>query len=85
MHDFSFKRGKLYCENVSVASLVKQHGSPLFVYSHATLTRNFQKLDEALAPVECADGLEAVERLLEDLHERACVGSDREGWYGIER
>jgi len=52
MHDFSFKRGKLYCENVSVASLVKQHGSPLFVYSHATLTRNFQKLDEALAPLD---------------------------------
>ena len=52
MHDFSFKRGKLYCENVSVASLVKQHGSPLFVYSHATLTRNFQQLDEALAPLD---------------------------------
>ena len=52
MHDFSFKRGKLYCENVPVASLVKQHGSPLFVYSHATLTRNFQKLDEALAPLD---------------------------------
>ena len=52
MHDFSFKRGKLYCENVSVASLVKHHGSPLFVYSHATLTRNFQKLDEALAPLD---------------------------------
>ena len=52
MHDFSFKRGKLYCENVSVASLVKQHGSPLFVYSYATLTRNFQQLDEALAPLD---------------------------------
>ena len=52
MHDFSFKRGKLYCENVSVASLVKQHGSPLFIYSHATLTRNFQQLDEALAPLD---------------------------------
>ena len=52
MHDFSFKRGKLYCENVALASLVKQHGSPLFVYSHATLTRNFQQLDEALAPLD---------------------------------
>ena len=52
MHDFSFKRGKLYCENDSVVSLVKQHGSPLFVYSHATLTRNFQQLDEALAPLD---------------------------------
>mgnify|MGYP001034099143 FL=1 len=52
MHDFSFKRGKLYCENVSVASLAKKHGSPLYVYSHATLTRNFGQLDTALSPVD---------------------------------
>ena len=52
MHDFIFKRGKLYCENVSIASLVKQYGSPLFIYSQATLTRNFQQLDEALAPLD---------------------------------
>ena len=52
MHDFSFKRGKLYCENVSVASLAKKHGSPLYVYSHATLTRNFEQLDDALSPVD---------------------------------
>ncbi|RTZ68554.1 MAG: diaminopimelate decarboxylase [Verrucomicrobia bacterium] len=52
MHDFSFKRGKLYCENVSVASLAKKHGSPLYVYSHATLTSNFRQLDSALSPVD---------------------------------
>ena len=52
MHDFSFKRGKLYCENISVASLVKKHGSPLYIYSHATLTRNFGLLDNALSPVD---------------------------------
>ncbi|MEE2947880.1 MAG: diaminopimelate decarboxylase [Verrucomicrobiota bacterium] len=52
MHDFSFKRGRLYCENVSMASLVKKHGSPLYVYSHATLTRNFEQLNDALSPVE---------------------------------
>ena len=52
MHDFSFKRGRLYCENVSVDSLVKKHGSPLFIYSHGTLTRNFNELDKALAPLD---------------------------------
>ncbi|MBT3841418.1 MAG: diaminopimelate decarboxylase, partial [Verrucomicrobia bacterium] len=52
MHDFSFKRGKLYCENVSVASLAKKHNTPLYVYSHATLTRNFRLLDIALSPVD---------------------------------
>ena len=52
MHDFSFKRGKLYCENVSVSSLDKKHCSPLYFYSHATLTRNFEQLNAALSPVE---------------------------------
>ncbi|MDP6794317.1 MAG: diaminopimelate decarboxylase [Verrucomicrobiota bacterium] len=52
MHDFSFKRGRLHCENVSLASLAKKHGSPLYVYSHATLTRNYEQLDDALSPVE---------------------------------
>ena len=52
MHDFGFKRGRLYCENVSVASLARKHGSPLYVYSHATLTRNFEQLDDALSPIE---------------------------------
>ena len=52
MHDFSFKRGKLHCENISVESLVKQHGSPLFIYSHGTLTRNFEQLDKSLAPLD---------------------------------
>ena len=52
MHDFSFKRGRFYCENVSVTSLAKKHGSPLYVYSHATLTRNFEQLDDALSPLD---------------------------------
>ena len=52
MHDFCFKRGKLYCENVSVASLAKKHGSPLFIYSHSTLTKNFQQFDDALSPLD---------------------------------
>ena len=52
MHDFGFKRGRLYCENVSVASLARKHGSPLYVYSHATLTRNFEQLDDALSPIK---------------------------------
>ena len=33
MHHFRYVRGRLYCEGVSVESLAKQHGSPLYVYS----------------------------------------------------
>ena len=49
MHDFRYVGGKLYCEQVSVESLVRKHGTPLYVYSQRTLTDHFRKLDRALA------------------------------------
>ncbi len=52
MHDFRYVGSKLYCEGVAVESLVKKYGSPLYVYSQATLTRRFKELDDAMAPVE---------------------------------
>ncbi len=51
MHDFRYAGGKLFCERVSIESLVKKHGTPLYVYSQHTLTDHFQKLDRALAPL----------------------------------
>ncbi len=52
MHDFRYVRGKLYCEGVSVESLAKKHGTPLYVYSSKTLTDHFTKLNDALAPLD---------------------------------
>ena len=52
MHSFRYVGDKLFCEGVSIESLVKQHGSPLYVYSAATLTDHFSKLDSALAPLD---------------------------------
>lgn len=52
MHQFHYKGGKLFCENVSVESLVKKHGSPLYIYSQKTLQDHFCRLDEALAPLD---------------------------------
>src|SRR5437762_5375299 len=51
MHDFRYVGNKLFCERVAVASLVKKFGTPLYVYSQHTLTDHFQKLDNALAPL----------------------------------
>ncbi|MBK7998689.1 MAG: diaminopimelate decarboxylase [Verrucomicrobia bacterium] len=51
MHDFHYVGNKLHCERVSVESLVKKHGTPLYIYSQHTLTDHFQKLDQALAPL----------------------------------
>jgi diaminopimelate decarboxylase len=52
VHDFHYVADELYCESVPVASLVKQFGTPLYVYSQHTLTDHFQKLQRALAPLD---------------------------------
>jgi diaminopimelate decarboxylase len=52
MHDFSYRSGRLYCEGVAVDTLVRRHGTPLYVYSQRTLTRHFRALDLALAPLD---------------------------------
>ena len=51
MHYFRYVGDKLFCEGVSVESLAKKFGTPLYIYSQRTLTEHFQKLDRALAPV----------------------------------
>ncbi len=51
MHDFRYVGSKLCCEEVPLDSLVKEFGTPLYVYSQHTLTDHFQKLDRALAPL----------------------------------
>ena len=52
MHHFRYVGNKLFCEGVSVETLAKQHGTPLYVYSQATLTRHFSELDRAMATLD---------------------------------
>src|SRR5262245_23349024 len=52
MHDFHYVGKRLYCENVPVDSLAERFGTPLYVYSQHTLEDHFNKLDQALAPLD---------------------------------
>jgi len=52
MHDFRYVGGKLFCEGVSLETLAKKFGTPLYVYSQRTLTSHFQKLDRAMRGVD---------------------------------
>jgi diaminopimelate decarboxylase len=52
MHHFQYRDGKLFCEKVSIDSLVKKYGTPLYVYSEQTFTDHFQKLHEELADLD---------------------------------
>jgi diaminopimelate decarboxylase len=52
MHDFHYIGNQLFCEEVSLESLAKKFGTPLYVYSQRTLTRHFEELDQAMAGVD---------------------------------
>jgi diaminopimelate decarboxylase len=52
MDHFAYKGGRLHCEDVLVADLAEAYGTPLFVYSTATLMHHLRRLQEAFAPAE---------------------------------
>jgi diaminopimelate decarboxylase len=47
MDHFEYKQGELYCEGVAITALAEQYGTPLFVYSRATLERHWHAFDSA--------------------------------------
>ena len=52
MHSFQYRDGKLYCEDVDLARAADEFGTPLYVYSTATILDHFRRMDEALAPLD---------------------------------
>lgn len=51
MHDFAYRQGEFYCEDVPLSRIAKECGTPFYVYSHATLVRHFRALDTAFQNV----------------------------------
>lgn len=51
MHDFQYRHGELYCENVPLARIAKEVGTPCYVYSHNTLVRHFRAYDGAFQSI----------------------------------
>ncbi len=47
MHNFEYREGELYCEQVPVSRIAKEVGTPCYIYSHATLIRHFRAYDSA--------------------------------------
>jgi diaminopimelate decarboxylase len=52
MHHFQIKRGELYAESVPISKLVEAYGTPLYVYSGGTIADHFDRLTQALAPLD---------------------------------
>jgi len=51
MDHFEYRNGKLFCENVSVADIAAEAGTPVYVYSSATLLHHYRRMAEAFAEV----------------------------------
>jgi len=47
MDFFNFRRGRLYCEDLSVEDLAAKYSTPLYIYSLKTFVRHLRKLSEA--------------------------------------
>ncbi|MGM0644864.1 MAG: diaminopimelate decarboxylase [Thermodesulfobacteriota bacterium] len=52
MHHFQYKEGQLWAEDLSVTGLAETYGTPLYVYSTATLRRHYQAFDSAFAGLD---------------------------------
>lgn len=52
MHQFGYKNESLHCEDVDIASLVAEHGTPLYVYSAGTIRQNYLALSNALSDLD---------------------------------
>ena len=48
MDYFNYQNGHLMAEDIEVAKLAKLHGTPLYIYSRATLERHWKAFDQAL-------------------------------------
>ncbi|WP_443114677.1 diaminopimelate decarboxylase [Herbaspirillum seropedicae] len=56
MSHFSYRNGVLHAEQVSLATLAEQFGTPLYVYSKAALVENFSAYANACQQAGRADG-----------------------------
>lgn len=71
MDHFAYRNRSLYCEDVPVAELAHEYGTPLYVYSEATLVHHLAQIQTAFAeakPIICysvkANGNLSIARLM---------------------
>ncbi|HEY0916796.1 MAG TPA: diaminopimelate decarboxylase, partial [Solimonas sp.] len=52
MDAFTYRDGQLLAEQIPVADLAAQHGTPLYLYSRNALLERYRAFDSALASVD---------------------------------
>ena len=49
MHHFQTRNGEMHCEGVPLRRIARRVGTPVYVYSHATLSHHYKVFDAAFA------------------------------------
>jgi diaminopimelate decarboxylase len=52
MNHFFYKEDELYCEDLAVADISEQIGTPFYLYSYSTIKRHFQVFNNAFKDLE---------------------------------
>jgi diaminopimelate decarboxylase len=52
MDFFNYKNNELHCENVPAARIAAEVGTPVYVYSKATLLHHYRQVADAFAPIQ---------------------------------
>jgi diaminopimelate decarboxylase len=52
VHSFRYRDGHLYCEDVDLARVAEELGTPTYIYSVGTILDHYARLDAALAPID---------------------------------
>ena len=52
MHHFNYIKDELFCEEVPIATIAQELGTPFYLYSHATLKQHFKAFDNAFSGVK---------------------------------
>ncbi|HLN90379.1 MAG TPA: diaminopimelate decarboxylase, partial [Patescibacteria group bacterium] len=51
MHHFQVRNGEMHCEKVPLRRIARDVGTPVYVYSHATLAHHYRVFDEAFGGI----------------------------------
>jgi diaminopimelate decarboxylase len=52
MHSFHYRDRRLHCEDVDLDLVAREFGTPLYIYSAATILDHYRRLDAALAELD---------------------------------
>jgi diaminopimelate decarboxylase len=53
MHSFHYANGSLHCEGVDLDALAATQGTPLYVYSKATILDHYHRLADSMSELDC--------------------------------